>query len=232
MKNKEDNYFDQEKAESYDSKFNKIAPMKDALHLLTQLVFSNISKKARMLCVGAGTGAEVLYLARHYENWHFDIVEPSEPMMNICREQVKFAGIESRCHFHLGDLDSFSSESQYDVATSFLVSHFFPDLYLRTKFFKSIYKKLRRGGVLVNADLIGDISSDDFNRTLKVWRECLLYSGMSEGEVEEMCASLGESVGMIKPGELEELIKGAGFSDPTLFYQALFIHSWFSVKNQ
>jgi tRNA (cmo5U34)-methyltransferase len=76
--------------------------------------------------------------------------------------------------------------------------------------------------------LIGDISSSNFQSIFKVWKECLLYTGMEETEVNEMSASFGVDVAMIKPLEMEVLLIDAGFETPTLFYQALFIHSWFS----
>jgi tRNA (cmo5U34)-methyltransferase len=86
-----------------------------------------------MLCIGAGTGPELLYLVERFISWQFDIIEPSEPMLKICIEQCNTAGIDSRCNFHLGDLDTFVTNESYDVATSFLVSHFITD---RTQRFK------------------------------------------------------------------------------------------------
>ena len=40
--------------------------IKDALHLLTGTVLSELPPKAKILCVGAGTGAEILYLAQKF----------------------------------------------------------------------------------------------------------------------------------------------------------------------
>ncbi|OUR96909.1 hypothetical protein A9Q84_11275 [Halobacteriovorax marinus] len=228
MKKDEQNYFDQEKAKSYDAKFSKISLMKDTLHLLSTFVLSDLPDDTHMLCVGVGTGPELLYMAEHFGSWKFDIIEPSEPMLKVCIENCKRAGIDSRCNFHLGDLDSFVGNRKYDVATSFLVSHFITDLKQRVNFFKSIKANLRSGGLLVNADLTGDINSTHFQSILKVWRKCLLFTGMEESEVNKMCASFGVDVGMIKPIEVEDMLREAGFEEPTLFYQALFIHSWFS----
>jgi len=227
---KKQDYFDKEKARTYDSKFSKISPIKDALHLLTQLVFSDVPDNIRMLCVGAGTGAELLYLAKHFPNWEFDIVEPSEPMLKVCIEQCQSLGVDSRCNFHLGGLDSFKSDEKFEVATSFLVSHFISDIKERLTFFEQINGYLNEGGILVNADISGDIKSSHFKRTLKVWRECLLYSGMPEEEANKLCSSLKNDLGVIKPLDLEDLLKEAGFENPTLFFQAFFIHGWFSRR--
>lgn len=230
MKKEEPIYFDEEKAKSYESKFSKISALKEALHLITQFVFSDSPRNSRMLCIGAGTGSELLYLAEHFSSWEFDIVESSEPMLEVCIEQCKKFGIDSRCNFHLGDFNSFVSNHKYDVATSFLVSHFFSDRIERLNYFKNINAKLKPGGILVNADLSGDINSDLFQRVIKVWRECLFFSGLEEAEVNKMCSSFGVEVAMIKPIDVEDLLIKSGFEKPTLFYQALFIHSWFSRR--
>ncbi len=52
-------------ASSYDQQWSKMA-IKDALHLLTGTVLSELPPKAKILCVGAGTGAEILYLAQKF----------------------------------------------------------------------------------------------------------------------------------------------------------------------
>ena len=53
-------------ASSYDQQLSKMAPINDALHLLTGTVLSELPPKAKILCVGAGTGAEILYLAQKF----------------------------------------------------------------------------------------------------------------------------------------------------------------------
>ena len=55
--------FDQQAA-TYDQQWARLAPLRDALNLLIGAVFSDLPDNARILCVGAGTGAEILYLAQ------------------------------------------------------------------------------------------------------------------------------------------------------------------------
>lgn len=57
---------------------------------------------AHILCVGAGTGREVLYLAKQFPEWQFMVLEPAANMMDICQKNVERAGLTSRCEFHQG----------------------------------------------------------------------------------------------------------------------------------
>ena len=99
-------FFDQTVADKYDQQAARLAPLRDALHLLIGVVFSGLPAQARVLCAGAGTGAELLYLAEKFPQWHFTAVEPSAPMLEVCRRRAAESGIASRCVFHEGYLDS------------------------------------------------------------------------------------------------------------------------------
>src|SRR5262245_30065050 len=92
--------FGQQHAAGYDQRFAKVAAMRDALHLLTAAVFGDLPADARVLCVGAGTGAEVLYFAQRFPGWRFTAVEPSGPMLAVCRRKAEECGIAARCQFH------------------------------------------------------------------------------------------------------------------------------------
>ena len=114
--------FTQDHAAAYDQRFSKLAPLRDALHLLVATLFSELPAQARILCVGAGTGAELLFLARKFPGWEFTAVEPSGPMLDLCRTKADAEGIASRCTFHEGYLDSLPAGEPFDAATSLLVS--------------------------------------------------------------------------------------------------------------
>jgi len=98
--------FDKAHAAGYDQRFAKLAPMKEALHLLLRLLFSEFPAEARILCVGAGTGAELLYLAQAFPQWRFTAVDPSAPMLDICRQraQVCVTPTHVDLFFRLADL--------------------------------------------------------------------------------------------------------------------------------
>jgi tRNA (cmo5U34)-methyltransferase len=122
-------------ASSYDQQWSKMAPINGALHLLTRAVLSQLPPQAHILCVGAGTGAEMLYLAQQFPEWQFTAVEPSTAMLDVLQRRAEEHGISARCVFHGGYLDSLPSNKSFDAATAFLVSQFILERQLRSQFF-------------------------------------------------------------------------------------------------
>jgi tRNA (cmo5U34)-methyltransferase len=75
--------FNQDVASSYDKQFSKLAPIKDALHLCMQMVLSDLPAKANIICLGVGTGAELIALAKTFPKWTFTAVEPASAMLAV-----------------------------------------------------------------------------------------------------------------------------------------------------
>ena len=229
MKNpKSSTVFDQERASSYDKRFAKLAPMKDALHLLMRMVLAELPADARILCIGVGTGAELIFLAQAFPQWRFTAVEPAAPMLDICRQRVEESGIASRCTFHVGYLDSHPESDPFDAATCILVSQFFMQVEERCNFFRQIAARLRPEGYLVSADLAADMSTADFKSLFKVWLRSWKYCDMPAEEVEKLSASFGREVAVLPPQDIESMIVSGGFDTPVLFFQTLLIHAWYA----
>ena len=220
--------FDQEHAASYDGQFAKLAPVRDALHLLTRIVLSDLPTDARILCIGVGTGKELIDLAQAFPQWRFTAVEPAAPMLDVCRQRAEECGVASRCTFHEGYLDSLPESDSFDAATCILVSHFIIRVEERCSFFRQIAARLRPGGYLVNADIACNMSTSAYESLLEVWMQTLKYSGMPAEQVEKFRAALGQDVAVLPPQEVESVIASSGFDTPVLFLQALFIHAWYS----
>ncbi|MBW4666332.1 MAG: class I SAM-dependent methyltransferase [Cyanomargarita calcarea GSE-NOS-MK-12-04C] len=222
--------FDQERASSYDERFAKLAPLRDALHLLIHLVLSELPADARILCVGVGTGSELINLAQRFPEWQFTAVEPAAPMLDICRQRAEEYGIASRCTFHEGYLDSLPASPCFDAATCLLVSHFFVQLPERRNFFSQIASRVCPNGYLVSSDLSSDMSTPAYKSLLEVWLRMLKYSEVPAEEIEKFRASYGRDTAVLPPLEVESIIASSGFDTPVLFFQTLLIHAWYAKR--
>jgi tRNA (cmo5U34)-methyltransferase len=215
-------------AHYYDEHFAKLAALRDALHLVTQLALRPLPAQARILVVGAGTGAEILHLAAAFPDWRFTAVDPSGPMLERCRRNVEDAGFTARCQFHQGELDTLGAQdSHFDGATAQLVSQFLVARDARIGFFRAIAERLRPGAPLVVADLAAPALSGEL---ADLWREAWLHAGRTTDEVEGMFKALGNWVAVLPPDDVAELIAAGGFAPPVRCFQAVLIHGWLTRR--
>jgi tRNA (cmo5U34)-methyltransferase len=222
--------FDQAHAAAYDQRFAKLAPMREALHLLISAVFVDLPIEARILCVGAGTGHELIYLAQKFPQWRFAVVEPSAPMLEVCRRKAEECGITTRCVFHDGYLDSLPPSAAFDAATSLLVSQFILAPEARAGFFRIIAGRLRPGGYLASADLASDTASATYQSLLEVWIRLMRETGSAPEQLEKMRVAYGRDVAVLPVEQVSSLIASAGFETPVLFLQTGLIHAWYAQR--
>jgi len=221
--------FDQQAA-GYDARWANTAPIRDALHLLLDAVFARLPEHARVLCVGAGTGEEIDFLARRHPGWTFTAVDPSAAMLDVCRGKAERGGFADRCRFHEGYLESLPAEGGFDAATCFLVSQFIQDLSARSAFFRAIAARLRPGGLLASSDLASDVSSIEYERLLQTWLDMMLTAGIPAAGLDQMRAAYARDVAILPPRQVASLIQSSGFDTPVGFYQAGLIHAWYSTR--
>ncbi len=221
--------FDADDAERYDRSFERLSPLKDALHLFTGFIFSELPDDARVLVVGAGTGQEILALGQLRPGWRFTAVDTSRPMLAVAERKLRAAGLAARCVFHAGALTTLEDRTPFDAATSFLVSHFFVDPEVRLSFFREIRARLTAGGLLVNADLSSSGSGDEDGAVRTIWRRAFAHAGFDQAQIEAMLQAYGRDVALSTSGELTGILKRAGFDSPTCFYQLGFIRAWYAL---
>lgn len=231
MKNQQPAFvFDEKAASAYDKRWAKLAPIRDSLDLFIRAILYELPANARILCVGVGTGAELINLAQAFPSWQFTAVEPAIAMLDICRQKVEESGITSRCTFHAGYLDSLPILKEFDAATCLVVSHFIMEKEERRNFFNQIALRLRLQGYLISSDIAYDMSTSDYQSLLDVWLRMMKSAELPEEDVEKMRAAYGRNVAVLPPQEVASIIASAGFDPPVLFYQNLLIHAWYSRR--
>lgn len=218
-------------APGYDEKQARMASVYDALYSCIEDVLADLPPHARILCVGAGTGTELIRLAEAHPDWHFTAVEPSAAMLDVCTARVLEAGIDQRCELHHGFLESLPPRPPYDAATCLLVSQFILDPSARAAFFGEIAERLVPGGIIVDADLSADVSSPGYDELIALWHRMTTASAGSAEDLERMKSGYAKDVAILPSEAVADLIASAGFEQPTPFFQAGLIRAWFARRS-
>jgi tRNA (cmo5U34)-methyltransferase len=185
-----------------------------------------------VLSVGSGTGVEIEFLAARFPQWQFTAGEPSQAMLERCRQRAIRAGFVSRCTFHHGFLESLAPDVPYDATTCLLVSQFIMDSTARCALFRDIAERMRPGGVLVNADLAADIESPEYESLLAMWLDRMSSAGVPPEALARARIAYAKDVAVLPPARVAALIASAGFDTPTQFFQAGLMHAWCATRDR
>lgn len=180
-----------------------------------------------MLCVGAGTGAEVQFFADRFPGWVFVVVDPSAGMLEVAKDRAEKNGYDNRCSFHTGYLESLPEIEAFDCATSLLVSQFLLEPDQRSGFFRAISDRLKPNGVLVTSDLASDTDSPLYPDLLEVWFRTMSAADLSHERMRQMRSAYDRDVSILPASSVEAIIAAGGFQSPVQFYQAGLIHAWY-----
>ncbi|MEM8794261.1 MAG: class I SAM-dependent methyltransferase [Pseudomonadota bacterium] len=179
-----------------------------------------------VMVVGAGGGREVEALLGSSFDYVITGVDPSAEMLAITRWFAKKSGHEDRLKLVQGLTETVAPpETGFDAATSILVMHFLPDDNTsngKLAFLKSVRERLTSGALLVHADVSFDTYPDEIEG---VFLNHARLAGLSEDDAAVGPKTIA-TMPIIGTTRLTELFDEAGFSQPTLFYQALWYRAW------
>jgi tRNA (cmo5U34)-methyltransferase len=222
-------FFAREAAKSYDERNKQLAPIADGLHFLIRLILRDHPPRARVLCVGVGTGAEILSLARAFPEWTFVGVDPSPSMIDVCRERLEQAGFMSRCELITGYVQDAPLREPFDIGLTILVGHFVK-LEDRLAFYKGVSDRLRPQGVMINAEISFDLNSPEFPSMLKGWEGVQQMMGATSESLARLPELMRTVLTVLSPAKTEELLRQSGIAMPVRFYQAMMICAWYGTK--
>jgi tRNA (cmo5U34)-methyltransferase len=218
-------------ATGYEEQQKKLAPVHDGLYFQLEWILSELPQTARILCVGLGAGVELSYLASRFPDWRFTAVEPSGAMLDVCRQRAVKEGYVSRCTFHEGYVESLPDVDLHDAATCFMVSQFILDNEVRSNFFRAISERLKPNAILVSADLSSSVGTPEYEALLKVWVSMLHAANVPADAIEKTHSAWAKDVAILPPDEVKTILERGGFGSPVQFYQAGFVHAWFSKNS-
>lgn len=214
----------------YDERNRPLAPIGDNMHFLIRLVLRNHNVRSHVLCVGVGTGAEILSLAQAFPEWTFVGIDPSAGMLDVCRERLKAAGVIDRCELIRGYVSDVPEGESFDAVLSILVGHFVKKDD-RAQFYGSMYDRLRPGGYLINTEISFDLDSKEFPSMLKNWEGVQSLMGATPESLANLPQQLRTMLSVISPAETEDLLRQCGFALPVRFFQAFMICGWHGKKD-
>ena len=223
-------FFNQALAETYDEKNRKLAPIADGLHFLVRLVLADLPTDARILCVGVGTGAEVLSLATAHPKWSFVGVDPSAEMLGVCRDRLQQADVLDRCELIHGFVQDAPEDPEFDAVLSILVAHFVraED---RPGYYREIHDRLRPDGCFVSAEICFDLESQEMPEMLRNWERVQTLMGATAESLQQLPDTLRNTLCVLSPTKTEALLRAAGFELPVPFFQAFLIRGFFATRS-
>ncbi len=216
-------------ANVYDERNRQLAPIADNMHFLIRLILKNAPEQARILCVGVGTGAEIISLSKSLPQWTFVGVDPSIGMLDVCRERLTEAGVQNRCELIHGYVDDVPEGENFYAVLSILVAHFVKRED-RLNFYQAMYNRLRTNGMLINTEISFDLDSAEFPLMLKNWEAVQSMMGATPESLANLPMQLREMLSVISPTETEHLLKQTGIGVPIRFFQAFMISGWYGIK--
>ncbi len=222
-------FFNPDVSAAYDERNAHLKPVSDGMHFLMRLVLRGLPARARVLCVGVGTGAEILALAKAFPEWSFVGVDPSAPMLEAGRERLRNAGLLDRCELIHGYVHNAPSGENFDAALSVLVAHFIEPTE-RLRFFRAMVDRLRPGGTLVNAEISCDLESPAFPAMARDWEGLHGLTGATPDMLAKLPSQLREVLSVLPPTETENLLRQSGILLPVRFFQAFLICGWHGRK--
>lgn len=215
-------------ADAYDRRNSALAPISDSLHFLTRLVLADLPVDARVLCVGVGTGAEILSLAMAYPGWSFVGVDPSDEMLAVGRRRLEQAGVLHRCELLHGYVEDVAQE-KFDAVVSLLVAHFIKRED-RHVFYTAIHDRLKSGGRFVSAEISADLDAPEFPEMLEDWKRIQVLMGATPASLAKLGDLMRDVLSVLAPREAEAMWEAGGFPKPVPFFQAFMIRGWHAVK--
>ncbi|HEY1846115.1 MAG TPA: class I SAM-dependent methyltransferase [Buttiauxella sp.] len=227
--NNTNDIFNADFSRHYDASSRRLGPIADNLHFLIKLLVRDLPQDARVLCVGVGTGTEILHLAETHPGWRFTGVDPSPDMLSVCAEKLVEKGVAPRCDLIEGYISDVPAAEKYDAVFCLLVTHFIQDP-ARQGIYQQMAERLGTNGQLIVAEIAGDMDAADFEEKLKSWTAIQDLGFQQQKSMAEVKAQMAQRLLLLAPEKTEALIMQAGFAAPLRFFQSFLIHAWQAKK--
>lgn len=208
--------FDASEAAAYDARIRRVVPGYDVLQQAVSQ-FARELGPSRVLCSGAGTGAEVIEIAAKLPTAEIEAAEPSEAMRAAGKVRTSELANVTWVDEPTG---------MFDLATSVLVGHFVSDQLLHS-YFSELGERTSDGGMLLLAVMAAPTSDAEGAEWTHHLATKLNQPADYDGRLERAEATyrtLGENVILRPISAYEEAADKAGFQFQQIFFRRPMIH--------
>ena len=201
-----------------DSYLEDIRKKIPAYDLMIEILFNSVLKVENkileikdILSIG-GQSLEIKNLSDIYKDSKITVVEPSETMINIVKNECNnLKNLEYICD----KFENYTNNKNFQLCLCLLVLQFVDN---PKKFLEKIYKSLDKDGIF--------IISIFSNRQLNYWKEFALSRGARKEQVEKTFGSQSEVMNVLSADYVEKLLKETGFSKIEKVCEVLSVSMW------
>lgn len=194
-----------------------------ALHQMAHVLLAeHVPVDGRVLVLGAGGGVELRAFAEAHAGWRFIGVDPSAEMLALAATTL--GDFSPRAELVRGYIEA-APEFEFDGATCLLTLHFLTkDERLRT--LRELRRRLKPGAPLVIAHHSVPSESAEKRMWFRRWGAFTATNGVPDAAAEGRAEMVADRLPTLPPSKEEELLREAGFHQPSLFYAALTFRGW------
>jgi tRNA (cmo5U34)-methyltransferase len=218
--------------EEYDSAIRSFCGAYEEIFKLSYCCLkASLSKRARLLVVGAGTGMEITEFAPLSPDWSFCGVDPSAKMLSLARKKISEKKIRNKIRLVQGYVNDLADKESFDGVTCILVMHFLKDDGAKLDLLTSINRCLKPGAPLVLVDGCGKPGSRSFKENLKAWKQYPVIHGLEPDYVENAFnKTILKMVQFVPESRILELLKEAGFTNIYKYYSGFLYSGWTAYR--
>ena len=201
-----------------DSYLEDIRKKIPAYDLMIEILFNSVLKVEtkilqikNILSIG-GQSLEIKNLSDIYKDSKITVVEPSEIMINIVKNECNnLKNLEYICD----KFENYTNNKNFQLCLCLLVLQFVDN---PKKFLEKIYKSLDKNGVF--------IISVFSNKQLNYWKEFALARGARKEQVKKTFRNQSEVMNVLPADYVENLLKEIGFSKIEKVCEVLSVSMW------
>ncbi|WP_026747340.1 methyltransferase domain-containing protein [Leptotrichia trevisanii] len=201
-----------------DSYLEDIRKKIPAYDLMIEILFNSVLKVEtkilqikNILSIG-GQSLEIKNLSDIYKDSKITVVEPSEIMINIVKNECNnLKNLEYVCD----KFENYTNNKNFQLCLCLLVLQFVDN---PKKFLERIYRSLDKDGIF--------IISIFSNRQLDYWKEFALTRGARKEQVEKTFRNQSGVMNVLSADYVENLLKETGFSKIEKVCEVLSVSMW------